>query len=643
MGKIIGIDLGTTNSVVAMMDGRTPIIIPNAEGERVTPSVVGYDPNTRQLIAGTPAKRQAVTNPQNTVFSVKRFVGRKFGDPAIQNDVKLAPYKVRTTNDGDISIWMGEKGYSPAEILAVLLSKLKRDTEAYIGESVTEAVITVPAYFYDSQRQTIKDAALVAGLNVLRIINEPTAASLAYGLHKSGDRTIAVYHLGGGTFDISILEIGDCVFEVKSTNGDNHLGGDDFDQRIIHWVCNEFQKESGMDLREDSQVRQRLKWAAEQAKCELSVVNHVEINLPYVIPDGSVHRDLLITLSRAKLEELVNDLVESTLKPCKQALEDARLRPSSVDEVVLVGQQTRMPVVQEAVRKFFGKEPCRGVNPAEVVALGAAVQAGVLSGELRDTLLLMDVTPFSLGIETLGGVTTRLIERNTSIPTRKSEICTTADDNQTSVEINVLQGERDMARDNRTLSKFRLEGIPPAPKGVPQIEVTFDIDANGILNVEAKDKATGREKKITIVASDTGISKSRLEEAQVRSDAENMMDKVKISLSKLGGDLHAQLGGIVDVKLSGLHRSLKGGDVAQIRHMTKELGVVLRCIEALGDSDNIKASELLVELLMKEKDKLVRERIRQTLHEIDGVRVEVVLKPRTWLEKLLGRRQWVDS
>ncbi len=642
MGKIIGIDLGTTNSVVAIMEGGKPIVIPNAEGERVTPSVIALDPTTGKLIVGTPAKRQAVTNPQSTVFSIKRFIGCKFGDPAIQQDVRLAPFKVCETNDGGISVPMGETEYSPTGLLAILLRKLKRDMEAHVGESVTLAVITVPAYFNDSQRQAVKDAGRIAELDVLRIINEPTAASLAYGLHKRDDRIIAVYHLGGGTLDISILDIGQGVFEVKATNGDTHLGGDDFDQRIIDWLCDEFRKEQAIDLRQNRAALQRLKWAAEKAKCELSVASQAEIDLPYITAKDGTHRHLLMTLTRARLEELVGELIERTLAPCKRALEDARLTTADVDEVVLVGQQTRMPAVRAAVEKFFGRVPCRGVDPAEVVALGAAVQGGVLGGEIGD-IMLLDVTPLTLSIETLGGVATALIERNTTIPYRKSQIFSTTSDMQTRVEIHVTQGERPMSADNKTLGSFILDGIPPALRGVPQIEVTFDIDANGILNVQARDTATGQERRVTIIPPVAVISRSELTDVQARSDAGAMINKVEESLSEQGDRLTPHVRSIVDCKVSALHLALQGGNIVQVSRRTQELSIVLQCIEALGESNSARAVESLIKLLVEEDDKQVRGYIRRALRQIGDARVDEVLRPRTWQEKLLGRRLWVDQ
>ncbi|MDI6782195.1 MAG: molecular chaperone DnaK, partial [bacterium] len=506
MGKVIGIDLGTTNSCVAVMEGGEPVVIPNSEGGRTTPSIVAYT-KTGERLVGQIAKRQAVTNSENTLFSIKRFMGRKYSE--VNREIKEAPFKVVEAKNSDAWVKTGDREYSPQEIAAMILQKLKQDAEAYLGEKVTEAVITVPAYFNDSQRQATKDAGKIAGLEVLRIINEPTAASLAYGLDKKKNEIIAVYDLGGGTFDVSILEIGEGVFEVKATNGDTHLGGDDFDQKIIDWLAEEYKRDQGIDLKQDKMAIQRLKEAAEKAKCELSTTMSTEINLPFITADASGPKHMNVTLTRSKLEQIVDDLVERTAGPCQKALSDAGIQTSKIDEVVLVGGMTRMPKVQELVKKLFGKEPHKGVNPDEVVAIGAAIQAGVLKGEVKDVLLL-DVTPLSLGIETLGAVFTRMIERNTTIPTRKEEIFSTAADNQPEVEIHVLQGERQMAADNKTLGKFHLTGIPPAPRGVPKIQVTFDIDANGILQVIAKDMATGKDQKITITAS-SGLSKETVE------------------------------------------------------------------------------------------------------------------------------------
>ncbi len=520
MAKVIGIDLGTTNSVVAVMEGGEPVVIPNAEGARLTPSVVAFTKDGERPV-GQVAKRQAITNPENTIFSIKRFMGRRYEE--VLQEMKVVPYKVVKGPGGDARVETRDKQYSPPEISAMILQKLKTDAEAYLGDKVTKAVITAPAYFNDSQRQATKDAGAIAGLEVLRIINEPTAAALAYGLDKKKDQKIAVFDLGGGTFDISVLEIGEGVFEVKATNGDTHLGGDDFDQRVIDWIVAEFKKDQGIDLSKDRMALQRLKEAAEKAKCELSTVMETEINLPFITADASGPKHLSMKLTRSKLEQLVEDLIDRTLGPVRQCLEDAKIKPGQIDEVILVGGQTRMPRVQQGVKDLFGKDPHRGVNPDEVVAIGAAIQAGVLGGEVRDVVLL-DVTPLSLGIETLGGVMTRLIERNTTIPTRKSEAFTTAADNQTSVEVHVLQGEREMARDNRTLGRFHLVGIPPAPRGVPQVEVTFDIDANGILNVGAKDTATSKEQKITITHS-SGLGKDEIDRMVKEAEAHGAEDK----------------------------------------------------------------------------------------------------------------------
>ena len=506
MGKIIGIDLGTTNSCVAVMEGGEPSVINNPEGGRTTPSVVAFTKNDERLV-GQPAKRQAVTNPQKTIFSIKRFMGRMFNE--VGTELEEVPYKVEKKKGGNLAVKVDDKEYTPPEISAMILQKLKQMAEEHLGTTVTDAVITVPAYFNDSQRQATKDAGKIAGLNVRRIINEPTAAALAYGMDKKKDEKIAVFDLGGGTFDISILELGDGVFEVKSTNGDTHLGGDDFDQKVINWIADEFNKSDGIDLRKDPMALQRLREAAENAKKELSSSKQTDINLPFVTADASGPKHLNITLTRAKFEELVSDLIERTIEPCKKAIKDAGLSAADIDEVILVGGSTRMPKIQEKVKEIFGKEPNKSVNPDEVVALGAAIQGGVLAGDVDD-ILLLDVTPLSLGIETLGSVSTKLIERNTTIPTRKSQVFSTAADNQTTVEIHVLQGEREMAIDNKTIGRFHLDGIPPAPRGVPQIEVTFDIDANGILNVNAKDKATGKEQSIRIEAS-SGLSEAEID------------------------------------------------------------------------------------------------------------------------------------
>ncbi len=522
MAKVIGIDLGTTNSCVAVMEGKEPKVIVNSEGNRTTPSVVGFT-KTGERVVGLPGKRQAVANPEHTIFSIKRFMGRKYNE--VTEETKKYPYKVAPSDNGDAHVEIEGKNFSPPEVSAMILAKLKTDAEAYLGEKVSQAVITVPAYFNDSQRQATKDAGRIAGLEVLRIINEPTAASLAYGLDKKKNEKIAVYDLGGGTFDISILEIGDGVFEVKSTNGDTHLGGDDYDQRLMDWLAEEFKKTEGIDLRKDRVALQRLKEAAEKAKIELSSTMQTEINMPFITADANGPKHLVVNLTRAKMEQIVADLTDRTIEPCKKAIADSGIKMSEIDEVVLVGGMTRMPSVVEAVKKLFGKEPHKGVNPDEVVAIGAAIQAGVLQGEVTDVLLL-DVTPLSLGIETLGQVFTKLIERNTTIPTKKSEIFSTASDNQTSVEIHVLQGERSMARENKTIGRFHLDGIPPAPRGVPQVEVTFDIDANGILHVQAKDMATGREQKITITAS-SGLSKDEIDKIVKEAEKHSDEDKKK--------------------------------------------------------------------------------------------------------------------
>ncbi|HVV85847.1 MAG TPA: molecular chaperone DnaK [Kofleriaceae bacterium] len=524
MGKIIGIDLGTTNSVVAIMDGKEPKVLTNEEGNRLTPSVVAFD-DRGEVLVGQIARRQAITNPENTVFSAKRLIGRKFEDPATQDEIKRVPYKVVKASNGDCTIELRGKRYSPPEISARVLMKLKRAAEEYLGEPVTEAVITVPAYFNDSQRQATKDAGKIAGLDVKRIINEPTAAALAYGLDKTKEHTIAVFDMGGGTFDISILEVGDKVVEVISTNGDTHLGGDDIDNRLMDWLIAEFKKDSGIDVGKDKMVLQRLKEAAEKAKIELSSVQETEVNLPYLTADATGPKHLLKRIGRAKFEQMIEDIVARAIEPCKKALSDAGKKPADIHEVLLVGGSTRIPMVQQKVKDFFGKEPNRSVNPDEVVALGAAVQGGVLGGEVKD-ILLLDVTPLSLAIETAGGVATTMIARNTTVPTRKTEVFSTFADNQTTVEVHVTQGERPMSKDNKTLGKFQLTGIPPAPRGMPQIEVTFDIDANGILHVTAKDKATGAERAITITASG-GLSDSEIKKAVEEAAAHEAEDKVK--------------------------------------------------------------------------------------------------------------------
>jgi molecular chaperone DnaK len=595
MGKVIGIDLGTTYSVVAVMEAGEPVVIPNAEGNRITPSVVAISKSGERLV-GQVAKRQAVTNPDNTVFSVKRLMGKRFDEPTVEYDRKLLPFKIVKAANGDAKVVMGGKEYSPAEVSAMILQKLKTDAEAYLGEKVTEAVITVPAYFNDSQRQATKDAGKIAGLNVLRIINEPTAASLAYGLDKKKDETIAVYDLGGGTFDISILELGEGTFQVKSTNGDTHLGGDDFDQKIIDHLIGEFKKDQGIDLKKDKMALQRLKEAAEKAKCELSTVQQTEVNLPFITADASGPKHLGITITRAKLEQLVMDLVEKTLGPCKQALADAGKTVAQIDEVVLVGGQTRMPLVQEKVKNFFGKEAHKGVNPDEVVAIGVAVQAGVLKGEVKDVLLL-DVTPLTLGIETLGGVATPLISRNTTIPTSKTQVFSTAADSQPSVEILVLQGERPMAADNRRLGRFMLDGILPAPRGAPQIEVSFDIDANGILSVRALDKGTGKEQKITITAS-SGLSKEEVEkmqrdaeshaaedarkrdEVEVRNSADTLAYTAEKTLREQKDKIADELNKEVEEKVAAVRSALQGSDIEATRQATQELSETMQKVGA---------------------------------------------------------------
>jgi molecular chaperone DnaK len=584
MGKIIGIDLGTTNSCVAVMEGGEPVVIPNSEGGRTTPSVVAFAKNGERLV-GQVAKRQSITNPKNTVYSIKRFMGRAYDE--VKNESSMVPYEIVAHGSGQVSVKAGDRESTPPEISAMILQKMKQTAEDYLGQKVTEAIITVPAYFNDSQRQATKDAGRIAGLDVKRIINEPTAAALAYGLDRKKDEKIAVYDLGGGTFDISILEIGDGVFEVKSTNGDTHLGGDDFDYRIIQWLVEEFRNAEGIDLSKDPMALQRLKEAAEKAKIELSTTMQSDINLPFITADQNGPKHLNVNLTRAKFEQLVDDLIQRTVEPCRKALTDANLKPSQIDEVVLVGGSTRIPKVQQLVKEIFEKEPHRGINPDEVVAIGAAIQGGVLAGDVKDVLLL-DVTPLSLGIETLGGVMTKLIERNTTIPTKRAEIFSTASDSQTAVDIKVFQGERPMAAGNKLIGSFQLVGIPPAPRGVPQVEVTFDIDANGILSVSARDKATGKEQSIKIQAS-SGLSEQdiqqmvkdaesnaaddqrRREEVEARNNADNLAYQVEKLLKENGDKLDAETRAKVDAGVQRVREALKGSDVGEIKSSTDAL------------------------------------------------------------------------
>ena len=587
MARVIGIDLGTTNSAVAYMEGGEPTIIANAEGGRITPSVVAFTKSGERLV-GQIAKRQAITNPENTIYSIKRFMGRRSSDPEVERSKKMIPYKIGADEHGGVQVVLQDgKKLSPPEVSAMILGKLRTDAEAFLGEKITQAVITVPAYFDDNQRQATKDAGKIAGLEVLRIINEPTAAALAYGLDKKKDEMVAVYDLGGGTFDISVLQLGEGVFEVKATNGDTHLGGDDFDQRVMDWLVEEFKKDQGIDLRNDRMALQRLKEAAEKAKIELSTTQQTEINLPFVTADQSGPKHLVLTLTRSKLEQLVGDLVEQTVGPVKRALADAGIAAEKIDEIVLVGGMTRMPLVVETVKKLFGKEPHKGVNPDEVVAIGAAIQAGVLKGDVKD-ILLLDVTPLSLGIETLGGVATKLIERNTTIPTSKSQVFTTAADGQTQVEIHVVQGERELAGDNKSLARFILDGIPPSPRGVPQIEVSFDIDANGIVNVKARDKASGKEQHVTITAS-SGLNKDeverlvkdaeanaetdrrRREQIEVRNEADNLAYQSEKALRDNAEKIPADVKSEVEAKVAAVREAAKGDDVDRIKTALEEL------------------------------------------------------------------------
>ena len=595
MAKIIGIDLGTTNSVAAVMSGGEPVVIPSAEGERLVPSVVAVNKNSERLV-GRVARNQAITNPQNTIFSIKRMMGRKFNDAEVERTKNRVPYSITEAENGDTRVELDGKQYSPPEVSAMILAKIKTDAEAYLGEPITQAVITVPAYFNDAQRNATKDAGKIAGLEVLRIINEPTASSLAYGLDKKDNEVIAVYDLGGGTFDISVLEVGEGVFQVRSTSGDTFLGGDDFDQRIMDHLIEEFKKDNGINLTSDRQALQRLKEAAEKAKIELSTMMQTEINLPYLTADASGPKHLVMTMTRAKLEQLTTDLVDRTIAPLKQALADAGLNAGEVNEIVMVGGMTRMPAVQDRVRAFFGKDPHKGVNPDEVVAVGAAIQAGVLGGEVKD-ILLLDVTPLTLSIETLGSVATPQIDRNTTIPTRRSQVFSTASDNQTQVEIHVLQGERPMAADNKSLGKFILDGIPPAPRGVPQIEVTFDIDANGILKVTAADKATGRSQHITITAS-SGLSDAEIEQMkkdaeahadedrrrkeliEARNHGENTAYAAEKALREFGDKVPADIKSEIETKVANVRNAVDGEDVEAMKSATEELGKLVQKIGA---------------------------------------------------------------
>lgn len=616
MGKILGIDLGTTNSAIAIVEGGEPKILENAEGNRTTPSMVAINKSNERLV-GQLAKRQAVTNPENTLFSVKRLIGRKWDDEEVQKDVKLMPYKIVKTSEG-VKVKMGEKDYTPQEISAMILQKLKSDAESKTGEKITEAVITVPAYFNDAQRRATKDAGKIAGLEVKQIINEPTAAALAYGFEKKKGQQIAVYDLGGGTFDVSILDVSEDTIEVKSTNGDTHLGGDDFDQVLINWIITEFKKDSGIDLSKDTLALQRIKEAAEKAKIELSTAQETEINQPFITTDSSGPKHLVMKLTRAKLEELVGDLIKKTLEPCKAALKDAKLEVSQIEEVIMVGGMTRMPLVQKTVEEFFGKKPNVSVNPDEVVAIGAAVQAGVLQGDIKD-ILLLDVTPLTLGLETMGGVSTPLIERNTTVPTSKSQVFSTAADSQPSVEIHVLQGERQMANDNKTLGRFILDGIPPAPRGVPQIEVTFDIDANGILNVSAKDKGTGKGQKITITAS-SGLSdeevekmkqdaevhaeedKQKKELIEARNMAETLIYSTEKAITEAGDKISADIKKEIADKMEEVKKIKDTGDTVKIKQLTQELSTAAQKIGQAMYSSQDQAKEQSAETSNKSED-----------------------------------------